>query len=145
MKTVEDSRARMTPQTPSPERPYVEDYVILLKPKASSGSIKPEFIGMVGTIREISVEKFDIKSAPEWGYMIDVKYQKQGYATEAGRGFLELYWSLERRKAIDLLVAVVDEENSGSVNVIKKVGAELMGKKADDYGSIWVLKRPAAK
>lgn len=142
MKTIEESRARMINQTADPSRPWVEDYAIFLKP--STPGAKPAHVGMVGAIREIqNAEHLGVNGAPEFGYMVNIQNQGKGLGTEAVKGFLDMYWGLERRKGVQALVAIVDETNSGSVHVMEKVGGVLLGK--DDHGDVWVVRRPAEK
>jgi RimJ/RimL family protein N-acetyltransferase len=67
---------------------------------------------------------------PEFGYILAQATWGQGYATEAVRAFLRVYWALER-KTVDLedeeyaherLRAVTDVDNRASRRVLEKSG-----------------------
>ena len=149
MKTVDDSRARMLTQTHSPSRPYVENYILFLKPgpgtaEVAAGSEEPQFVGMVGAIRilENAPPELDVNGLPEFGYMIEVGHQRKGFGTEAAKGFLELYWSLERRKEVQRVVATVRRTNVGSGKVIQSIGGVRVGDVGEDEQDAWVVSRP---
>jgi RimJ/RimL family protein N-acetyltransferase len=109
-------------QLPSVEIPDIDKYAILLKPIEENpqpwvnrtGS--PKMIGMVGTNRYSD-------EGLETGYCVNIAYWGKGYAGEAFRGFLELFWSLEGRRQVKQLVAKVDPANVASLRIIKRVGA----------------------
>lgn len=80
----------MDERTPNPEKPWIENYAILLR-AASPLSIdeKPKLIGAIGMIR------FEAGHGAEVGYGLHAAYHGKGFATEAMKLFLELYWSKE--------------------------------------------------
>ncbi|KAK6072872.1 putative acetyltransferase [Seiridium cupressi] len=80
---------------------------------------------------------------PEVGYMFKREHWGKGYATEFMKGFVEAWWKLEREQAYievesqsidmdgnaeevktvpELLWAVIDANNAGSVRVLEKSG-----------------------
>lgn len=80
----------MEERTPNPEKPWIENYAILLRPTSPSlVDDKPKLIGAIGMIR------FEAGHGAEVGYGLHPGYQKKGYATEAMKLFLGLYWSKE--------------------------------------------------
>jgi RimJ/RimL family protein N-acetyltransferase len=77
----------MLERLPHAEKPWIENYAILLRPDSENQLPNPRFIGAVGVIR------FAEGSGAEVGYGIHPEYQGKGYATEALRLFVGLYWS----------------------------------------------------
>jgi RimJ/RimL family protein N-acetyltransferase len=141
----------MAAHTFDASRPWVQNYAIFLKPEPESQptSTKLDFVGFVGAIRliknasQLTKNGADVNGSPEFGYMLMTKYQRKGLGTEAVKGFLEIYWGLEKRKGVERLVAVVDDENVGSVKVLENVGAERLGEEKSEHGGvIYVLERP---
>ncbi|PQE04879.1 hypothetical protein CJF30_00004666 [Rutstroemia sp. NJR-2017a BBW] len=134
--TIEQSRAYMLERLPHAEKPWIENYAILLRPDPASGHengngpAKPRFIGAVGVIR------FEEGSGAEVGYGIHPEYQRKGYATEALRLFVELYWSRKREGDWNTLVAAVDPENTASERVVQKVGFT-KGQLQDEEFEMW--------
>lgn len=72
---------------------------------------------------------------PEFGYVLAQNSWGKGYATEAVRAFLAVYWALERM-TVDVdnedqeherLRAVTDIDNTASRNVLKKCGFTFSG------------------
>ena len=67
---------------------------------------------------------------PEFGYMLARSYWSRGYATEAARAFVPIYWALERKEVEvdnedqerERLHAVTDLDNKASRNVLQKCG-----------------------
>ena len=76
----------------------------------------PKMIGLVGTNR-------NSPQGLETGYCVNIKYWGKGYAGEAFKAFLELYWTLEERKGIKQLVAKVDPGNAASQRIVIRIGA----------------------
>ncbi|MCJ1462903.1 hypothetical protein MMC07_001507 [Pseudocyphellaria aurata] len=76
---------------------------------------------------------------PEVGYLFDPSVWGQGYATEALEGFIKAYWDtfpdgfpgLEGEEK-DFLMAVTDEDNVGSVTVLKRNGFEFWKEKEEN-------------
>jgi RimJ/RimL family protein N-acetyltransferase len=74
-----------------------------------------KIIGRAGlTNREI-----DGENSVEVGYMIDVAYQKQGYATEIICGILEF---AKRYLCLERIRAVIQKDNQISIALIEKLG-----------------------
>jgi RimJ/RimL family protein N-acetyltransferase len=155
----------MLERLPHAEKPWIENYAILLRPVPGSASVqgkenelekqRPRLIGAVGVIR------FDPGSGAEVGYGIHPGYQGKGYATEALRLFVEVWWS--KKSEYDLcglygelkymyygmltdwtlgegdwntLVAAIDPENTASERVVQKVGFT-RGELQDEGFEMW--------
>jgi RimJ/RimL family protein N-acetyltransferase len=99
----------------------------------------------------------EVYPSPEIGYSIHPDYWGKGYATEALKGLLELWWSLPRQsqggdvagaEEIDSVFAICEKTNLGSVGVLRKCGFCLLREmtfKLDgglDELFTWELKRP---
>lgn len=76
---------------PSAEKPWIENYAILLRlSHSSSTNQKPRMIGTVGALR-LSSEEDTIEIA----YGLHSHYWGSGYASEALGMFIKLYWAAE--------------------------------------------------
>jgi RimJ/RimL family protein N-acetyltransferase len=76
---------------PSPENPWMESYVILLKtPNESDVDGKPEVIGSIGTPR-------DDPAGAEIGYSLHPDHWGRGYGSEVVKLFIKHYWSPESK------------------------------------------------
>ncbi|KAF7933845.1 uncharacterized protein EAE98_003554 [Botrytis deweyae] len=130
--SIEESKAYMIERTPNPEKPWIENYAILLRPTtATPADQKPELIGAIGVIR------FQAGHGAEIGYGIHAGYHGKGFATEAMKLFVGLYWSKEREGDWNTLVAAIDPENVASQRVVKKVGFR-EGDLEDEEHEMWV-------
>ncbi|KAG0651483.1 hypothetical protein D0Z07_1559 [Hyphodiscus hymeniophilus] len=150
--TVEDAKAWMLTTLPTPEDPDIDKYAILLRPVEENPQPwvdergRPTMIGMTGTNR-FSDEGM------ETGYCMHVAYWGRGYAGEAFRGFLELFWGLEERRRFMQLVAKVDEGNVASSRIIARAGGVKAGILKEWYSrpgsngvkgdvAFWLIDRP---
>ena len=77
-----------------------------------------EFMGYCGFF----VQSVDDRKEVEIGYRLAKKYWGQGYATEAAQAVLK--YGRERYN-FKRFVCLIDPENTGSINVAKKLGMEL--------------------
>ena len=85
----------------------------------------PRVIGLIGAVR-----------APEVGYMLNADYWGKGYATEAMRAFMPLFFnhfSGGKYDKYEYAEAQTDPELESSQNVLKKVGFELCEKREKDF------------
>jgi RimJ/RimL family protein N-acetyltransferase len=73
-------------------------------------------IGLVGTFR-----------FPEIGYILDKSYWEKGYATEALKGYLDLFWNGVEPDEEDYVTAVVRVEHYASAAVLRKCGLKIEG------------------
>lgn len=80
-----------------------------------------EFVGRAGLIY---VELKDDQPDIEVGYLLYKQFWNRGYATELAKAILN--WGF-KNLSIDKLVANVRPENSGSINVLKKIGMSYVG------------------
>jgi RimJ/RimL family protein N-acetyltransferase len=74
--------------------------------------------------------------APEVGYMLNASYWGRGYATEALRGFMPLFFDLfsgGEHERYEYAVALTDTELVSSQNVLSKVGFRLHETKEKDF------------
>lgn len=76
----------LSARIPTPEKPYVQVYAILLKPLTADGDAKAKMIGTVGAPRN------ELAGA-EIGYGLHPDYWGKGYMSEAVKLFIGLYWS----------------------------------------------------
>ncbi|KAM0164743.1 hypothetical protein ACHAPG_000516 [Botrytis cinerea] len=114
--SIAESKAFMIERTPNSEKPWIENYAIILRPTIpTSHDQMPELIGAIGVIR------FEAGHGAEVGYGLHPGHQGKGFATEAMKLFLGLYWSKEREGDWNTLVAVIDPENVASQRVVEKV------------------------
>jgi RimJ/RimL family protein N-acetyltransferase len=99
----------------------------------------------------------EVYPSPEIGYSIHPDYWGKGYATEALKGLLELWWSLPRQSQggdvagsdeTDSVFAICEKTNLGSVRVLRKCGFGVLREMAFEHDGgldelfIWELKRP---
>lgn len=104
------------------------NFVIELRPSTSSqtvSSTSPRVIGLIGAVR-----------APEVGYMLNHNYWGKGYATEALRAFLPLFFdhfSGGEQGRFEYAEAHTDPDLITSQNVLKKVGFELFEIREKDF------------
>lgn len=93
---------------------------------AAANDIKsPRVIGILGAVR-----------APEVGYMLNASYWGRGYATEALRGFMPLFFdhfSGGEHERYEYAVALTDPELVSSQKVLSKVGFRLHEKRENDF------------
>ena len=85
-KSIEETKEMLLSRTPTPEKPWMEIYAILLKSSvASNTSDKPRMIGTCGVPRSESL-------GAEMGYGIHPDFWGAGYMSEALKLFISLYW-----------------------------------------------------
>ena len=65
----------------SSERPWIQMYVIMLRPTEDNKNEKPRVIGKIGIL-------------PQMACYLHPDFWKEGYATEAAKALLENYWAL---------------------------------------------------
>ncbi|KAJ4310156.1 hypothetical protein N0V94_008583 [Neodidymelliopsis sp. IMI 364377] len=86
---------------------------------------EPRVIGLIGAVR-----------APEVGYMLNASYWGKGYATEALRAFMPLFFehfSGGENERYEYAEARTDPELSSSQHVLLKVGFQLYEKREKDF------------
>jgi RimJ/RimL family protein N-acetyltransferase len=72
--------------------------------------------------------------------MIHHCYWNRGYATEAVRMFLNVFWEL--RPEVNLLEAHVDDENAASLRIVEKFGFVKDGVlSGEGKGGMWLAQR----
>jgi RimJ/RimL family protein N-acetyltransferase len=124
----------------SPEKPWIDNYAILLRTSGRLEGEKPKMIGTVGAVRLPQA----FEDAVEIAYGIYSDFWGNGYASEALGMFVELYWAAGRKilalywytnimlivltgAGVDVkerLVAKIDPENKASGRVVQKAGFE---------------------
>ncbi|KAH8826948.1 GNAT domain-containing protein [Flagelloscypha sp. PMI_526] len=109
-KSLEDSRARLLGVTPSPSNPNVVNYAIRLR--SSVDSSEP-------TIAVFGCYKVSPPEA-ELGYLFNANHWGKGYASEAIIAFIPKFFELQ--PDVDVIHAIVDSDNGGSVRVLEKAG-----------------------
>jgi RimJ/RimL family protein N-acetyltransferase len=85
----------------------------------------PRVIGLIGAVR-----------APEVGYMFNSDYWGKGYATEALRAFMPLFfehYAGGEYEKFEYAEALTDPELKSSQNVLRKVGFELVERREQDF------------
>jgi hypothetical protein len=83
---LDHTRQILSARIPTPKKPYVEVYAILLKPLTVEGDAKAKMIGTVGAPR-------NEPAGAEIGYGLHPHYWGKGYMSEAVKLFIGLYWS----------------------------------------------------
>ncbi|KAE8140467.1 GNAT domain-containing protein [Aspergillus pseudotamarii] len=147
-KTLEDSRQWMSSLLLE-ANPMGENYAVLLRRDTYLDDIsnglkgsqdcpddnKPYdiwahggFIGWVGT--------WKTDPLPEVGFIFHRSTWGLGFATEALRAFVELYWLCKPQ--FKVLEAYCDTENEASVKVLRKCGFELVDVTRKDYILPWM-------
>ena len=100
--------------------------MIELLPSATAETTsEPRVIGLIGAVR-----------APEVGYMFNNNYWGKGYATEALRAFLPLFfdhYSGGQQGRFEYAEAMTDPELVTSQNVLLKAGFKLHEKREKDF------------
>lgn len=87
--------------------------------ESSREQAAPRVIGLIGAVR-----------APEVGYMLNANYWGKGYATEAMRAFMPLFWT---HNTYEYAEAHTDPDLLSSQNVLRKVGFELHERREHDF------------
>ncbi|CAI6335196.1 unnamed protein product [Periconia digitata] len=102
------------------------NFVIELLPSSlSTTKTAPRVIGLVGAVR-----------APEIGYMFNIDYWGKGYATEALRAFMPLFfdhYSGGVNQRYEFAEAHTDPELLASHNVLEKAGFKLHERREKDF------------
>ncbi|KAF2268540.1 acyl-CoA N-acyltransferase [Lojkania enalia] len=99
--------------------------VELLSSAAERYPTEPRVIGLVGAVR-----------SPEVGYIFNLSYWGKGYATEALKAFMPLFfehYSGGEQPRFDYAEAHVDTELISSQNVLRKAGFELLEVREKDF------------
>jgi RimJ/RimL family protein N-acetyltransferase len=83
----------------TPEKPWIEYFVFFLKPTGPLAALeKPKLVGMIGVVRlDPRQEMHGLGDGFDnaIGYRVHPDYWGKGIGTEALKGFLELYWTLD--------------------------------------------------
>jgi RimJ/RimL family protein N-acetyltransferase len=106
------------------ERPNCWNFVIELL-NTPNDSSQPHVIGLIGAVR-----------APEVGYMLNADYWGKGYATEALRAFMPLFfdhYNGHDGEKFEYAEAHTDPELLSSQNVLSKVGFKFHELKYKDF------------
>ncbi|KIN07171.1 hypothetical protein OIDMADRAFT_110503 [Oidiodendron maius Zn] len=102
---------------PSLEKPWVENYAILLRASQNANENgEPRMIGTVGSTRLADEDAIEI------AYGLHSDYWGKGYMVEALGMFIKLYWAVERTGVRNTLIAKIDPENVASWKVVEKLG-----------------------
>lgn len=91
----------------------------------SSPNTHPQVIGLMGAVR-----------APEIGYMFNSEHWGKGYATEALRAFMPLFFAHyngEEAEKFEYAVALTDTELVSSQHVLLKAGFRLHERRDKDF------------
>ncbi|TVY45506.1 hypothetical protein LSUB1_G000862 [Lachnellula subtilissima] len=147
--SLEDSKVKLLARLPSPDKPWMEQYAILLRP--STPNKAGILIGIL-CIPRISSDG----GIPELGYGIHSDYWGHGYASEAIALFISFYWAEDRENSKDSLEAYTGLNNLASQRVLIKAGfrrhevlkgvSEVVdvnsGEKVMEDVTRWTLERP---
>ncbi|TVY47868.1 hypothetical protein LOCC1_G001993 [Lachnellula occidentalis] len=159
--SLEDSKAKLLARLASPDKPWMEQYAVLLKPSSSNET--GALIGILCIPRVSSDGEI-----PELGYGIHSDYWGHGYASEAIALFISFYWAEEsitpccscpnypRKDSKDSLEAYTGLNNLASERVLIKAGFrrkeglkgvhEIVdvnsGEKVMEDVTCWTLERP---
>lgn len=140
-KTLEESKDWMSELLPE-KNPKGENYAITLRadlpvseiPQAKNFDADAEpilrpgaFLGWIGTWKSEPI--------PEVGFIFHRGAWGFGFASEALRGFLEIFW---KERDFDFLDAWCDIENLASKNVLIKCGFEFVEVVYGDYTLNWM-------
>ncbi|KAH8812418.1 GNAT domain-containing protein [Xylogone sp. PMI_703] len=111
-KTLEESRSWLNGILPE-VNPDGDNYAVFVRSKeGESRDHEKRMIGIVGV--------YSFSPAPELGYTFHPDVWGRGYATEALKAFLDVYWKL--RPNVSVIEAKTDVENVGSIRVLEKSG-----------------------
>ncbi|KAH8589640.1 GNAT domain-containing protein [Bisporella sp. PMI_857] len=114
-KTLEESQSWLNGILPE-KNPEGDNYAVFVRGHPH------RMIGIVGV--------YAFRPAPEIGYTFHPDVWGQGYATEAVKAFISLYWEL--RPSVDAVEAKTDVENIGSIRVLSKCGFKNVEMLKDD-------------
>ncbi|KAH7336268.1 GNAT domain-containing protein [Rhexocercosporidium sp. MPI-PUGE-AT-0058] len=117
--TKAESLENMRKYLPSPDEPWNERWVIMLK--GEKEDVKPKMIGTVGIVREVEI-----------GYRIHPDYWGKGYMSEALTMFLDMWWGLGVSQKYTRLAAAADPDNIASTRILLKHGF-IKGEYKKDY------------
>ena len=106
-KTLEESQTWLDGILPEKNR-NGDNYAVFIRGHAH------RMIGIVGV--------YSFNPTAELGYTFHPDVWGQGYATEALKTFMALYWEL--RPSVDTVEAKTDVENKASIRVLSKCGFE---------------------
>ncbi|KAF2115583.1 GNAT domain-containing protein [Lophiotrema nucula] len=110
------------------DSPINWNFCIELLPSAPQYSTEsPRVIGMIGAVR-----------APEIGYMFNTNYWGKGYATEALKAFMPMFfdhYSGGEFERFEYSVAMTDPELVASQSVLKKAGFKFAELREKDFES----------
>lgn len=120
------------------EKKYQQDYIKYMYGYYEYGMwlVFEKYTGRLIGRAGLEFREFDQGTRLEMGYVIAPEYQRQGYATEIC-SFIEQYaWG---HTDFDNILCLVDEENTASINLLKKLGfscegqTQITGEKMNKY------------
>lgn len=92
------------------------------------------YIGRCGIYPHFNADGFPIPGEASLGLYITREYWGRGFATEAGKAFIN--WGFNELK-IKKIVTLIDTRNEVSVHVIKKLGFQLEATENGEYRSFY--------
>lgn len=129
-------------------------YVLVEREKSEHDSPSPPTEGRA--IGYVSIN--EVSPSPEIGYSIHPDCWGKGYATEALRKLLEMWWGLPRlvevstecdeagsnRGGVEKVVALCEQGNLGSSKVLAKCGFQVVGEMVygEDQLFLWEVEQP---
>ncbi len=136
-RTREEAERRFMEGAIKPATNLLSMWATILKPAR-------QYIGRCGIYPHFRPDGGVFEREAALGLYIATEYSGRGFATEAGRAFVKLGFD---ELKLNRIVTAIDSRHDASVNVIKKLGFELVSTETGNLRSFYhfALENPGAK